>query len=89
MVSHPRKYPHEVAHDHLLFPGTQRCDKVKGFEHVGRNKSQTVDKGKRLPLVVDEGEMVYWRIPQPRLGASYKLEWEWQYTAVTSQAVIA
>lgn len=73
----------------LLFPRTQRCFKIKGFEHVGRNKSETVDKGRGLPIIVDHGEMVYWRIPQPRLGASYKLEWEWEYTAVASPILIA
>ena len=63
----------------LLFPAIQRCNKIKGFEHVGRNTSQEVDKRIGRPLVVDQGKMVYWRIPQPRLGACYKLEWEWQH----------
>lgn len=65
----------------LLFPATQRCDGIKGFEHVGRNKSQVADKSRGKPIVVDDQKMVYWHIPQPRLGASYKLEWEWQYKA--------
>jgi hypothetical protein len=72
----------------LLFPAIQHCDKVKGFEHVGRNTSQAVDKRSGLPIIVDQGKMVYWRIPQPRLGAGYKLEWEWQSTPAPSQAAV-
>jgi len=72
----------------LLFPPTQHCEKIKGLEQVGRNMSKVVDKRSGLPIIVDQGKMVYWRIPQPRLGASYKLEWEWQYTPAASPAAV-
>lgn len=70
----------------LLFPEAQRCRNIKGLEHIGKNKSVEVDKDKD-PIIVDDGKLVYWRIPNPRLGAGYKLEWEWQYMAAPAQAV--
>lgn len=29
------------------------------------------------PLGVPEGQLAYWRIPSPRVGATYQLEWQW------------
>ncbi len=71
----------------LLFPEGQRCQGIKGFEEVGKGKRQEVeDKEKGLPIIVDEGKLVYWRIPHPLFGAEYQLEWEWQNTPVSAQA---
>lgn len=65
----------------LLFPQALRCTSVKGTEKIGKDVAREVDREKGLPIRVDEGEIVYWRVPNPLIGAGYKLEWEWQNTA--------
>jgi transcriptional regulator with XRE-family HTH domain len=29
------------------------------------------------PIGVPEGQLAYWRIPSPRVGATYQLDWQW------------
>lgn len=64
----------------LLFPQAQRCTRVTGTEKVGKDEARELDREKGLPILVDEGEIAYWRVSNPLIGAGYKLEWEWQYT---------
>lgn len=68
----------------LLFPQAQRCLSVKGTEKVGKDAAREIDMD-NLPILVDDGEIVYWRIANPLIGAGYKLEWEWKYTAAPAQ----
>ncbi len=71
----------------LLFPEEQRCQGIKGFEEVGKSERREVDdKEKGTPIIVDDGKLVYWRIPNPLFGAEYQLEWEWQNTSASAQA---
>ena len=65
----------------LLFPKAQPCLKVTGTEKIGKSKAREVDR-ERLPIRVEGGDFVYWRIPNPLTGAGYKLSWEWQNSPV-------
>jgi len=68
----------------LLFPEGQRCQGIKGFEEVGKNGRREVDdKEKGIPIIVDDGKLVYWRIPNPLFGGEYQLEWEWKNIPAT------
>ncbi|HVS81646.1 MAG TPA: hypothetical protein VHE60_07910 [Pyrinomonadaceae bacterium] len=70
----------------MLFPEGQRCKSIKGFEEIGKNERHEVDKEKGKPIIVDDGKLAYWRIPNPLFGGEYQLEWEWQNTAKTQAA---
>jgi len=70
----------------LLFPDDQPCRKITGYEEVGKNEPQEIDPEKGLPINVDDGKLVYWRIPNPLFGGEYQLEWEWQNVAVQPAA---
>lgn len=72
----------------LLFPQAQRCICVKGTEKVGKDAAREVER-ENLPILVDEGEIVYWRIPNPLIGAGYKLEWEWDNNVKATQPAVA
>ena len=73
----------------LLFPEEVRCKSIKGFEEIGKSeRHEVLDKEKGIPIIVDEGKLVYWRIPNPLFGAEYQLEWEWQNTATPAQATV-
>jgi hypothetical protein len=64
----------------LLFPHSRRCTSIRGTEQVGKAVAREIEREKGMPIKVEEGEMVYWRVANPLIGACYKLEWEWQYT---------
>ena len=61
----------------LLFPEGQPCKDISGFEEVGKNKGRMVDREKGMPVILDYGKVVYWRIANPLFGAEYQLEWIW------------
>lgn len=79
-------FPTESISIILLFPEGQPCKSVLGLEEVGKGKRQEVDKQKGFPIIVDDGKLVYWRIPNPLLGAEYQLEWEWDNAATITEA---
>lgn len=64
----------------VLFPPALRPTSIKSTEQVGKAKAREVEKEKGLPVKVEGGEMVYWRVANPLIGACYKLEWVWKNT---------
>lgn len=70
----------------LIFPPGQPCTRVTGKEQIGENESQEVDRRRSVPIIVDDGKVVYWRIDNPQLGVEYQLEWEWQNKVPTQVA---
>lgn len=64
----------------LLFSPVLRPTSIKATEQVGKAKSRNVEREKGLPVKVEGGEMVYWRVANPLIGACYKLEWGWHNT---------
>ena len=72
----------------LLFPDAQRCKSITGFEQVGKNEAREVDPEKGVPIIVDDGKLVYWRIPNPLFGGEYQLEWEWDNVIQTKSAAV-
>lgn len=73
----------------LLFPEAQRCQGIKGFEEVGKNERREIDDKERgTPIIVDDGKLAYWRIPNPLFGGEYQLEWEWDNTPAITKATV-
>jgi hypothetical protein len=72
----------------LLFPDAQRCNAITGYEEVGKNEAREIDPEKGLPIIVDDGKLAYWRIPNPLFGAEYQLEWEWRNTVEVKAATL-
>lgn len=64
----------------ILFPNSNRCSRARGVTRVGRG--QWVDVTLNQPQVLQDGELVYWRIggqgdESPALDTQYGIEWHW------------
>lgn len=60
----------------LIFPPDRPCLIIKGLSRASSRKHyEEVTKGR--PLLLEDGQIVSWRILKPELGVEYQLEWTW------------
>ncbi len=61
----------------LLFPQDKPCTDLRGFRRVGRGEKEPVLPYDSAPRIFRGGEVGYWKVESPNLGAEYQLEWDW------------
>ncbi|MEM7549952.1 MAG: hypothetical protein AAF363_09760 [Bacteroidota bacterium] len=59
----------------LLFPPDKPCKKIVGKREVGRHDFEILASNQ--PLIIQDGQIAYWKLKNPNLGMAYQFEWEW------------